>query len=246
MSDTATALAAALSRRIDLRDADPAGLPADQALQRRVLNSYAQELAGMKPEEGVLWMLRRLSMLEARLLTVQAAQWQGATVLPYPAPVEPAPEPAIAPVVAEEIVLPTQMTLNLDEQLRREGFLRPEKASSGDSFCWIGPTPKAAIYLPRLRTPVEIRLLVLSTLVPDALEQVQLALDGGAWTTVRVERQGRITTLIAAPPPGQDGGAATMRLDIDAIRTASPASINGGDDRRQLSIAIWRVELVSI
>lgn len=250
LQDAAVSLAAALARRVDWRDADPAGLPLDQALQRRVLSTYAEDLAGLSPEETARWVLQRMAMLEARLLTVQAGQWQGGVDVPpfvaaRPAPLPEAAAPAIAPVVAEEAMLPTRAIVLFDEALSTEGFYRIEKHPKGDTFCWLGPTPLASLFIPKLRGPVEVRLYVLYTFVPDVLDTTRVALDGGAWTTVSVLREAGDIILVARPPVGESSLPVTMRLDIDAIRTDSPKR-QGKNDGRELSIAIRRVEVKTI
>lgn len=255
LQDAAASLAAALARRVDWRDADPAGLPLDHALQRRVLGTYAEDLAGLGPDETARWVLQRLAMLEARLLTVQAGQWQGGVdVPPFVAAARPAPLPeaaapatpvVIAPVVAEEAMLPTRAVVLFDEALSTEGFYRIEKHPKGDTFCWLGPTPLASLFIPKLRGPVEVRLHVLYTFVPDVLDATRVALDGGEWTTVSVLREAGDIVLIARPPVGDRSLPVTMRLDIDAVRTDSPKR-HGKNDGRELSIAIRRVEVKTV
>lgn len=59
---------------------------------------------------------------------------------------------------------------------------------------------------------------------------------------MRVEKEGGRLSLVATPPAGEARRPASMRLDIDAVRTASPAS-KGEPDTRELGIALERIEL---
>ncbi|WP_431283401.1 hypothetical protein ACQW02_00930 [Humitalea sp. 24SJ18S-53] len=248
LQDAANALAAALSRRIAWKDADPVGSPFDQALQRRVLQSYVDDLAGLSPEDAAGWMLQRMAMLEARLMAVQAGQWHGGEAISPVVAARSAQQgateakPAIAPVVAEAIVLPTEAVVPMEEALSTEGFYAKEKSSKGGTFRWIGPLPRASLFIPKLKGPIEVRLHILDTRAPDVLGATRVALDGGEWTVVTVLREESGIVLIAVPPVGHINHAATMRLDIDSIRTDSPKR-HGKSDDRELSIAVQKVQL---
>ena len=249
LQDAAKALAAAIAGRLDLRDTDPKGAGLDQAMRRRMLSTYAQELSDLAPDASGRWLLDRMAAIESRLLAVQAAQVQAqmqTQVTPRSLPVRGAPASGgVAPEIAEEVLLPRRVALVCDENLTREGFYGIERGGNGKPFYWLGPDPTAMVFLPKLAAPVEVRLHIQSAFVPDVLPDIRVALDGGAWTQVRVEgTEGRIV-LVAAPPVGSERRAASMRLDIDAVRTESPAD-KGGSDPRRLGIAIEEIVLTSL
>jgi hypothetical protein len=216
------ALAAALAPAA-LAEADHPGTAADAALQARVLALYAAELEGLPPVAVLPWLLRRTARLEARLLGLQALAL-GAPVLPQG--VEPA--------------RPGALSLPCDAELVQGGFYPAEQAADGTAFRWVGPGPVATVFLPRLSAPLEIRLHVHSAFLPEVLEEVRLALDGGDW----VAAAWRDGVLSATLSPGPFSHGALLRLDIDTARTESPEA-RGGTDRRALSLALSRIEAAS-
>lgn len=239
LQDAARALAAALAGRLELRGTDPAGAGVDRALRQRVLSSYAQDLSGQPPEAAARWLLERLATLEARLLALQAAQWHG---LEPPLIAPAAAPPPLPPVVAEEIIMPRHVVLPCDESMAREGFYNIEKGGNGETFCWMGPRPRGTVFIPRLAAPLEVRLHLQLAFVPEVLGQVRVSLDGGEWSGVRVEQEEGRTVLVSTPVPGGQGQPASMQLEIDAVRTDSPAR-RGASDQRELAIALWRIEV---
>ncbi|MBI0534677.1 hypothetical protein D9599_03720 [Roseomonas sp. KE2513] len=227
-----------MAGRLDLREADPKGAAIDQAMRQRMLSAYAQELSELTPDASSRWLLDRMATIESRLIAVQAAQWH-AQSLPAAA------AGGAGGIVAEDVVLPRRVLVTCDESMTSEGFYAVERNRAGKPFLWLGPEPHASIFIPKLVAPVEVRLHLQSAFVPDVLDEMRLSLDGGEWTQVSVEKpEGRVV-LVAAPPPGAARRAASMKLEIDAIRTESPAS-RGGSDTRRLGIALEEIELISI
>jgi hypothetical protein len=225
----ASGLAATLAARIDLTDAEAPGLQADLLLQARVMDLYAQQLQALPDEEAIPWLLRRMAMIEARLLAVQS---QALSL---------APETTLA---AADSPPASNIMLPCDAVLVQGGFYPAELSRDGVAFRWIGPAPLATVFLPRMRAPLTIRLHVHSAFVPAVLDEVRLALDGGEWVSAtRLDgAAGSVLTAILAPGPVNHAGL--LRLDIDTARTASPQA-TGGTDTRHLSLALSCIEAES-
>lgn len=238
LQDAAKALAAALAGRLDLREADPKGAALDQAMRQRMLSAYAQELSELTPDASSRWLLDRIATIESRLIAVQAAQLHAPTLSATPAG-------RAGGIVAEDVVLPRRVRVTCDESMTAEGFYGVERNKVGKPFLWLGPEPRASVFIPKLVAPVEVRLHLRSAFVPEVLGEVSLSLDGGEWTQVGVEEAAGRIVLVAAPPPGEARRAASMRLDIDAVRTGSPMD-QGGSDTRRLGIALEEIELTSL
>ncbi|RVT90592.1 hypothetical protein EOD42_23455 [Rhodovarius crocodyli] len=237
LADAARALAAAFAGRMDLRDMDSVGDAVDRVLRQRLLSGYAQELEGQPPEASLRWMLERLATLEARLLTLQAAQWQG---VPPPF-VEQAGHAAPARSF-EEILIPAEVRVLCDEVVSCEGFYSAERSGTGAPYRWLGPSTRAAIAVPRLKGPLEVRLHLFSAMVPHALERVRLSVGGGEWGAVTVAEEGGFTVLTSLVEPGDAQWAASMQLEIDAAQTDSPAR-HGSADQREMAFALSWVAL---
>ncbi|TPG59181.1 hypothetical protein EAH89_07515 [Roseomonas nepalensis] len=218
---------------------DPAP-PVDHALERRVLARYAEELAGLPVEEAAAWLLRRLAAVEAMQVTARAGTRPREWADPGPAavlvlePIEPVPE---AP-------LPTEVAVSCDDALAQEGFHDAETAEGGRSFRWIGPEPRATVFLPKVALPAEVRLHVHAAFCPEVLGDISVSIDEGPWEAA-LQEEGGARVLVARPRPGERPPAGATRLDIDAVRTASPLS-RGAADARLLGLALWRIEARSL
>lgn len=227
----------------DLRSAgEPPVTPVgDLALQRRILDRYTDELAGLSPEAAAAWLLQRLAAMEAMQLTLNS----GVRLMDWGDP-GPAAVQALDPVQPEaEPPLPAEAAVTCDREMLQEGFYDAEVSAAGSSFRWIGPEPRAAVFLPRVAQPAEIRLHLQSAFCPEVLGEVRVALDGGAWATVTLEEGPEGRVLIAQPPPPEEGRAGAMRLDIDVVRTDSPLN-RGQSDPRMLGIALRQIEARSV
>jgi hypothetical protein len=229
IGNVASALASSLAARVDLTDAHGAGVQADLVLQARVMDLYAEQLQSLPEAEALPWLLRRMAMIEARLLGLQSgALGQSEAVL----------------TMAEDAPPATLLNLPCDADLVQSGFYAAERSQDGVAFRWVGPDPRATVFLPRLRTPVTIRLRVLSAFLPEVLDEVRMALDGGEWVpATRLEGVGDVT-LSAVLPAGPIGHAGLLRLDIDTARTESPLT-RGSTDERHLSLAFSAIEAES-
>ncbi len=138
-------------------------------------------------------------------------------------------------------------TFPCDATLVQGGFYPPERSAEGISFRWIGPMPQATIFLPKPAEPaplVSVALSVHSAFIPDVLEGVRLALDGGPWVTAVLCRDSLGTRLTACLRPGPLPHVGAHRLDIDSLRTQSPRERGETDDRR-LSIALSSVSITA-
>jgi hypothetical protein len=129
-----------------------------------------------------------------------------------------------------------------DADLVQSGFYPAEQSQDGTTFRWLGPAPLATVFLPPLAIPLEIRLHIHSAFLPDVLEDVRMALDGGDWAPVVVREEQGGTQLCACPRPGPMAHLGTLRLDIDTVRTESPRQ-RGQMDDRSLSLALSAITL---
>lgn len=137
------------------------------------------------------------------------------------------------------------VTIDCDAALVQAGFYPEERAPGGQPFRWIGPEPVAVIFLPPLEAPVEVSLRVHSAFLPEVLEEVRLALDGGAWVPAVLRRDATGLWLSACLPPGPVAHLGALRLDIDTHRTASPRE-RGEMDTRHLSLALSSVTVARL
>jgi hypothetical protein len=234
IGDLAAHLATALAGRLNLPEGSTLGAQADASLQARVLDLYARELGGLEEADSLRWLLRRMAMIEARLLALQAH-----VVLPTD------PDGAEALLEDEDPVAPGALRLACDADLVQGGFHPAETSAEGLAFRWIGPAPQANVFLPRMRLPLEARLHVYSAFLPEVVPEVRLALDGGEWVpvAVRESRDGLVLSARLEAGPLSHGGL--LRLDIDTVRTESPLS-RGGSDGRQFSLALSAIEVESL
>ncbi|MBO1075793.1 hypothetical protein [Roseomonas marmotae] len=221
LDEIATGLARALAGHTP--GAEDGGGPGERAMQARILDLYARELKGLEGDEALSWLLRRMAMIEARLHNLRPDDGD---------PLEEADAP------------PRLLRLACDAELVQGGFYPAERSAEGVEFRWIGPSPQANVFLPRMRLPLEVRLHVHSAFVPEVVPEVRLSLDGGPWKPVMV-REGRdglvLSAVLEAGPMGHGG---LLRLDIDTIRTDSPGR-RGGTDGRHLSLALSAIEAES-
>jgi hypothetical protein len=264
LKSVAATLSAAISRRVDLADSEDMALLVDQHLHVQVLRNYREQLEGLEGADAFAWLLRRMAEIETRVLALQAATLAGAPGLapadvaapaaaPGPAAPGPAaPGPAAAPAsvpaawpVEPDFTQPKSATVLFDDEAVQTGFYPAETAPDGSMFRWLGPAPQASVFLPKAQLPVKVTITVHSAFVPEAIGDVRIALDGGDWVRVTAERFRNGYVLLARPPAGPITHAGTMRLDIDAVRTASP-SARGEQDTRDLAIAISRIEIATI
>jgi hypothetical protein len=108
------------------------------------------------------------------------------------------------------------------------------------SFRWTGPNPRATINLPvLLDRDFKIRIHVISTLRPDLIDKIGLAVHEYP-LEVRVSRSRNTFTLKSQiRQVDLQREVSEFALTIDAIEVAQPA----GSDRRWLGLAINWIEL---
>ncbi|WP_430912032.1 hypothetical protein [Methylobacterium sp. sgz302541] len=268
------ALTEALARRMRLGDLSHAGSLKHETLRRRVLAGYRKSLDGTANPDTLVWLLDRLAGIEAQVITLQQGQANLEPEVDFappaarparkppaarkadPAPPDPAPAPRSAPVAAPaptppapppppKPALPRRVIASCDDSLVHKGFYEAELSPQGRSFRWIGPEPRATLYLPRIEAPLEVRLHLYGVFVREALPLVKVSLDKGAWASVAITQGREGVVLVARPVPGDPGPPQVMRLDIDAALSDSPTN-RGEADYRVLSIALAAVEALSI
>ncbi len=253
LKSVAATLSAAISRRVDLSDGEDMAQLVDQHQHVMVLQNYCEQLEGLEGPDAFAWLLRRMAEIETRVLTLQAAMiadstapaaaTPGAAATRTPAPMPTAEWPARP--AEHGFAQPKSATILFDKDVVQSGFYPTEEAPDGRMFCWLGPTPQASVFLPKVQLPVKVVITVHAAFVPEVIGDVRIALDGGEWVPVTVERYRDGYVLMAKPQAGMITHAGTMRLDIDAIRTGSP-SARGERDSRDLAIAISQIEISSI
>lgn len=257
------ALTETLARRTRLGDLSHAGGLKHETLKRRILSGYRKALDGASDTDMLAWLLDRLASVEAQVITLQQARADQPApppparatpasepvreaVAPRNPPPESAPPPPVAaPAPPPKPALPKSLIMPCDAALVNKGFYDAERTPQGRSFRWIGPEPRATLYLPRIEAPLELRLHLHGAFVREALPLVRVSLDKGAWAGVRVTQGSEGTVLVARPAAGDPGQPQVMRLDIDAAMADSPAN-RGEPDRRVLSIALAAVEAVCV
>lgn len=254
------ALTEALARRLRLGDLSHGGGLKHDTLKRRVLSGYRTTLDGAPDGEVLVWLLDRLAGIEAQVIALQQAHAAAEARPATPAPARsarkpaaaraggpasapaPTPPPAAAP---PRPALPRRVIAPCDDALVHKGFYEAERSPQGRSFRWIGPEPRATLFLPRVEAPVEVRLHLYGAFVREAIPLVKVSLDKGAWAAVTVTQDREGIVLTARPVSGDPGTAPVSRLDIDAAVSDSPANRGEADDR-VLSIALSAVEAVSV
>jgi len=230
-------LSRTLGQKVPLQDLEFSSDPKTDALYQRCLNSYADELLNASPADQRLWILRRLASIESRLMLLQANQ---ATEQAKTLDRSLEPEDVFT-ISRSQKTFPALLSLLVDDSIVETGFYRTETHASGLKFRWIGPEPRASIFLPRVDAPVQITLSVMHTYPDGILDKVKVALDEGPWSSGKVVKEGDRALLHFAPTPGAKRFLQTMQLDIDAVRTLSPKQ-DGKGDSRSLSIALWKIE----
>jgi hypothetical protein len=133
-----------------------------------------------------------------------------------------------------------EATLICDATLVESGFYPAEQSQGGTIFRWIGPQPLAAVFLPPIPAPVEVSLHIHSAFLPDVLDEVRMALDGGEWVPAILRQDAQGTRLCACLQPGPMAHLGALRLDIDSVRTETPRQ-RGETDGRHLSLALSAV-----
>lgn len=142
-------------------------------------------------------------------------------------------------------------TFICDATLVQGGFYPPEQSPDGTAFRWIGPSPLATVFLPKPGTGMDadstlnVTLHIYSAFVPEVLEEVQLALDGGPWVPAALCRDASGTRIAACLKPGPVAHLGAMRLDIDSVRTQSPKE-RGEMDERRLSLALSVISVATL
>jgi hypothetical protein len=108
------------------------------------------------------------------------------------------------------------------------------------SFRWTGPNPRATINLPVLfDRDFKIRIHIISTLRPDLIDKIGLAVHGHP-LEVRISRSSNTFTLKSqVRQVDLQREVSEFSLTIDAIEVAQPA----GSDRRWLGLAVNWIEL---
>jgi hypothetical protein len=240
LKSVAATLSAAISRRVDLSDCEDMAQLVDQHLHVRVLHNYREQLEGMEGAEAFAWLLYRMAEIETRVLALQAA------VIACSASPEatPASEQMARPA-NQDFAQPTSARILFGKELVETGFYAPETGPDGSIFRWIGPLPQASVFIPKMRLPVEVVIKVYAAFLPEVVDGIRVALDGGDWARATVETIGNGYLLKARPQAKPFSHAGTMRLDIDAVRTGSPSD-RGEQDARDLAIAISKIEISSI
>lgn len=219
-----------LLARVDLADADYASV-VENKLELDVLASFSEQLRGASDFQSVSWLIRRVAQLEARVNALASVFHRLESNLDAQAP-PPAAEPD------RRIVL-------MDEDVVQDGFHYAERAQSGACFRWLGPKPAARVYLPKIRLPLEMKLVLAAVYTGIEVEAVRVALNGGAWTPVEVERVDGGAVLRCRPESGPSREGLVHFVDIDCGATFCPAD-GGALDVRKIGIALSRIEMASL
>lgn len=231
-------LARAMADKVPFQDLEQVSDLKSSALYQRLLGVYADEVMNASVVDLRLWMLRRLASIESRLMAVEASllQHSNSSIV-----TDFEPEDVFA-ITRSQKTFPADLKLAVDDTIVQTGFYPSERSKSGPTFRWIGPEPRARIFLVRIEGPLEVTLAVPHSYLGAATDEVKISLDEGPWTAGNVVEQDGITLLSFRPKHGSKRFLQTMQLDIDAVRTVSPKQ-KGKSDSRPLSIAISSVEI---
>jgi len=229
-------MAAALARKIGIREGADWGRLVDRHLQSQILDSYREDIAESEPADMMAWLLERLAAIEARVLTLQAAAL---------APQAALDGPQLAQGFNTQAFLPMAATIFCDQDLVQTGFYPVEYTQDGTPFRWIGPSPRANVVLPKTCLPVELQMTLSHIYVTDIVDQVKVSLAGGEFVPVTVERHGIGAILTARPPAGPLQDERSLQLEIDVIRTECPR-VRGEADDREISVALSKIDMISL
>jgi hypothetical protein len=215
-----------LLSRVDLADADYASL-VENKLELEALDRFGAQLKGASDLESVSWLIRRVAQLEARVnaLTLTLGRWEADREPPQPEP--------------------QRHVVKMDQSVVQEGFHYVERMQGDVCFRWIGPAPKARVYLPKIRMPLELTLVVASSYKGVQPEAARVAFNDGPWTPVTAERVEGSTVLRCRPPSGPSRDGLVHFVDIDCGATFRPAD-DGASDVRKIGLALSRIEMVSL
>jgi hypothetical protein len=215
-----------LLARVDLADADYASL-VENKLEVEALDSFGEQLRGASEAESASWLIRRMARLEARVNALTLMFDRLETKLDA-APAEPEAH-----------------VLWMDENVVQEGFHYAERTQSGVCFRWLGPEPAARVYLPKIRLPLKLTLVLAAVYPGIQVENARVSFNGGAWAPVEVERLDGSTVLRCRPEPGPNCDGLLHFLDIDCGATFRPAD-EGAADVRRIGVALSRIEMASL
>ncbi len=215
-----------LLSRVDLADADYASV-VENKLELEALDAFGAQLQGASELESVSWLIRRVAQLEARVnaLTLTLGRWETNR---EPPPTEP-----------------ERHVVEMDENVVQEGFHYVERIQGDVCFRWIGPAPKARVYLPKIRLPLELTLVAPAAYRGVQFEAARVAFNDGAWTPVIVERAEGSAALRCRPESGPSRDGLLHFVDIDCGATFRPAD-EGASDVRKIGLALSRIEMVSL
>lgn len=215
-----------LLARVDLADADYASV-VENKLELEALDTFGEHLRGASDLEGVSWLIRRVAQLEARVnaLTLMFGRL----------------ETNLEPPQAQ----PDRSVIWMDESVVQEGFHYAERTQSDVCFRWLGPEPVARVYLPKIRLPLRLTLVLAAVYAGIQIEGVRIAFNGGPWTPVEVDRLDGWDALRCQPAPGPCGDGLLHFVDIDCGATYSPAD-EGAPDIRKIGVALSRIEMASV
>ena len=215
-----------LLSRIDLADADYAGV-VENKLELEALDTFGEQLKAASDLDGVSWLIRRVAQLEARVnaLTLTLGRWEANLAAPQ--------------------TEPDRHVIWMDEAVVQEGFHYAERAQGDICFRWIGPAPLARVYLPKIRLPVELTLVLVAAYRGVQLEAVRVAFNDGPWAAVELDRVEGRTALRCRPDSGPSRDGLVHFVDIDCGATFRPAD-DGAPDVRKIGVALSRIEMASL
>jgi hypothetical protein len=227
------AMQSRLFARVNLADADYGAL-VENGLEAEALASFREELAQVSQAEGVAWLIARMARLEARVDALTRALHR----LDAAAAVAPALAAAPAAELDGSLVL-------MDENVVQDGFYYSERTGDGVRYRWLGPDPVARVYLPKVKPPVELRLVVTGFYKGVELAATRVALNDGPWSPVEVIPGEGKNILRCRPFPGPGGDGLMHHIDIDCGATFSPAD-EGRSDARRLGLALAQIEIAGV
>ena len=217
-----------LLARVDLSDADYASV-VENKLELEALDTFSDQLRGASDLESVSWLIRRVAQLEARVNALSLAFGRLETNLD-------------AQQMQAE---PDRNVVWMDENVVQVGFHYVERTQGGACFRWLGPEPVARVYLPKIRLPLKLTLVLAAVYTGIRIEAVRVALNDGAWTAVEVDRVDGSTALRCQPESGPSRDGLVYFLDIDCGATFRPAD-EGAPDIRKIGVALSRIEMASV
>jgi hypothetical protein len=219
-----------LLARVDLAGADY-GDVVENRLEEQTLAAYREALKDAPEGASLAWLIGRVAQLEARVEALSRALWaQSATA-----------GPAVAAPAAE---LDGALVL-MDENVVQDGFHGVERNGAGVAYRWLGPDPVARVYLPKVRPPVELTIMLAGIHKRVDVRALRVAFNNGPWTPVEIDQVAGAIRLRCRPVAGALPPGLLHYVDIDCGATFSPAD-EGHHDTRKLGVALSRIEVAGV